>query len=189
MSEHALTEDDFPPHGPQVETFNIDDWISGATRPETVVMLSSKGKEYGEFKVLELELMKAQRAVDDDPDDRLVSVANTEPVRIATEMDRLSKVIEAGRRPFRLRGLSEADLKTLRATTKDMVEDETTAHMLSLCCINPALTAVKWNELRQVLGEGQWAQLLRESNRVSFGEAADVPFSVAASVALRTQEY
>jgi len=176
MTEDTPTPDD--------ATFSIDDWISGATRPETVIMLSSKGHEYGQFKALEVELYAAQKATDTAGDDRLVSVANTEPVRIAAEMDALTKVIDAGRHPFRMRGLSEADLKAMRVATKDLDEDETTAHLLAMCCIDPVLTPAKWVELRQALGEGQWTQCIREANKVSFGESVDVPFSLAASVAL-----
>lgn len=171
---------------PDDATFSIDDWIKGATRPETVIMLSSKGHEYGQFKTLEQDLIAAQKAAADTAgDDRLVSIGNTEPARIAAEMDELAKIIDKGRRPFRLRGLSESDLKTMRAQTKDLDEDDTTAHLLAMCCIDPVLTPAKWVELREVLGEGQWTQAIREANKVSFGEAVDAPFSLAASVALR----
>ena len=170
---------------PDDATFSIDDWISGATRPETVIMLSSKGKEHGEFAALEVELMAAQKAAADKPaDDRLVSVATAEPVRIAEQMDALAKVIDKGRRPFRLRGLNEADLKAIRVATKDLDEDATNEHLLSVCCIEPVLTPAKWAALRQALGEGQYTQAIREANKVSFSESVDVPFSLAASVAL-----
>jgi hypothetical protein len=169
---------------PDDTTFSIDDWISGATRPETVIMLSSKGHEYGQFKALEVELLAAQKATDTAGDDRLVSVANTEPARIAAEMDALAKVIDKGRRPFRLRGLSEPDLKVMRAATKDLDEDETTAHLLSMCCIDPVLTPAKWGELRVALGEGQWAQAIKAANQVSFSESVDAPFCLAASIVL-----
>ena len=169
---------------PDDTTFSIDDWISGATRPETVIMLSSKGHEYGQFKALEVELYAAQKATDTAGDDRLVSVTNTEPARIAAEMDALTKVIDKGRRPFRLRGLSDADLKVMRAATKDLDEDETTAHLLAMCCIDPVLTPAKWVELRQALGEGQYSQAIRAANTVSFGEAVDAPFSLASSIVL-----
>lgn len=172
---------------PDDTTFSIDDWISGATRPETVIMLSSKGHEYGQFKALEVELLAAQKAVSDPPaDDRLVLVGGSDVARIAAEMDALAKVIDAGRHPFRLRGLNDADLKAMRAATKELDEDETTAHLLAMCCIDPVLTPAKWVGLRQALGEGQWTQCIREANRVSFGESVDVPFSLAASVALAT---
>lgn len=176
-----MTTDDTTPDD---TTFSIDDWISGATRPETVIMLSSKGHEYGQFKALEVELLAAQKATDTAGDDRLVSVANTEPARIAAQMDALAKIIDKGRHPFRLRGLNDADLKAMRAATKDLDEDETTAHLLAMCCIDPVLTPAKWVELRQALGEGQYTQAIREANKVSFGESVGVPFSLAASVAL-----
>ena len=177
MPEDTPTPDD--------ATFSIDDWISGATRPETVIMLSSKGHEYGQFKALEVELYAAQKAAEDKPaDDRLVSVASAEPARIAAEMDALAKVIDAGRHPFRLRGLNESDLKAMRAATKDLDEDETTAHLLSMCCIDPVLTPAKWVELRQALGEGQYTQAIREANKVSFAESVDAPFSLASSIVL-----
>lgn len=169
---------------PDDTTFSIDDWISGATRPETVIMLSSKGHEYGQFKALEVELLAAQKATDTAGDDRLVSVANTEPVRIAAEMDALAKVVDKGRRPFRLRGLSESDLKLMREATKDLGEDETTADLLSRCCIDPVLTPAQWGQLREALGEGQYTQAIREANKVSFGESVDAPFSLASSVVL-----
>lgn len=170
---------------PDDTTFSIDDWISGATRPETVIMLSSKGHEYGQFKALEVELSAAQKAAADTVDDRLVG--GSDVARIAAEMDALVKVIDAGRHPFRLRGLSDPDLKAMRAATKDLDEDETTAHLLAMCCIDPVLTPAKWGQLRIALGEGQYTQAIREANRVSFGEAVDAPFSIAASVALATQ--
>ena len=181
MPEDTPTPDD--------TTFSIDDWISGATRPETVITLSSKGKEHGEFAALEIELFAAQKAAADKPaDDRLVSAATTEPARIAEQMEALRQVIDAGRHQFRLRGLSESDLKAIRVATKDLDEDAMNEHLLSVCCIEPVLTPAKWVELRQALGEGQWTQCIREANKVSFAEAPSVPFSLAASVALAAKE-
>lgn len=188
-----MTKIDMPT--PDDKTFSIDDWISGATRPETVIMLSSKGHECGQFAALEVELMAAQKAATDKPaDDRLVSVATAEPARIAAEMEALRQVIDAGRHPFRLRGLAETapegdsqpDLKTMRAQTKDLDEDATNAVLLSACCISPQLTPAKWTALRSVLGEGQWVAAVKAATRVSFGGSVDVPFSLAASVALAT---
>lgn len=170
---------------PDPTTFSIDDWISGATRPEDVVTLSSKGHEYGQYKALELELLRSQKVTDDNPDDRLVSTSSHEPVRIATEMADLAKVIDSGRHPFRLRGIGGPDLKAMQAETEDMDDDEKSAHMLALCCIDPVLTPTQWNNLRVAIGEGQYTQVIRAANRVSFGEAVGAPFSVAASVALR----
>ena len=170
---------------PDDATFSIDDWISGATRPETVIMLSSKGHEYGQFKALEVELYAAQKAAEDKPaDDRLVSVASTEPARIAEQMEALRQVIDAGRHPFRLRGLSESDLKAIRVATKELDEDATNEHLLSVCCIEPVLTPAKWAALREAIGEGQWLAAIRAANQVSFGESVVAPFSLAASVAL-----
>lgn len=170
---------------PDDATFSIDDWISGATRPETVVMFSSKGHEHGQFKALEVKLLAAQKSTDTSGDDRLVSAGNTAPAKIAAEMDALAKVIDKGRRPFRFRGLSESDLKQVREATKDLSDDDdTNAYLLSVCCIDPVLTPAKWSALREALGEGQWTQAIREANKVSFGDAVDAPFSLAASVAL-----
>jgi hypothetical protein len=166
-------------------TFSIDDWINGATRPEDVIVLSSKGKEWGEYKALELELMKATRAADSTPDDdRLVTVANAEPVRIATQMDAKAKVIDKGRRPFHFRGISGPELETMRAETKDLDDEQTSTHILALCCIDPALTPAKWAEVRVALGEGQYTQAVNVAKQVTFGEAVSAPFSVAASVVL-----
>jgi hypothetical protein len=179
-----MTKIDMPT--PDDKTFSIDDWIAGATRPETVITLSSKGAEYGRFKSLEVELLAANKAAADNPDDRLISVSAGEPLRIATQMDALAKVIDAGRHPFRLRGLSEADLKSVRIASKDLDEDATNELLLSICCVDPVLTPAKWGALRQAVGEGQWMGAVNASNRITFGETVDVPFSLAASVALKT---
>lgn len=177
--------DDTP--APDPDTFDIEAWISGATRPETVIMLSSKGHEYGQFKALEVQLLSAQKAGEDAPaDDRLVSVASAEPRRIAEQMEALAKVIDKGRRPFRLRGLSASDLKAVRAESKDLDEDDTNALLLSKACIDPVLTPAQWGALREAIGEGQFVQAVHEANKVSFGDATDAPFSLAASVVLRT---
>lgn len=184
-----MTTKDTTPQ-PVEDAFDIEAWLAGASRPETVVMLSSKGHEYGEYKKLELQLQAAQKADDDEFDQRLGSGA--EARRIASEMDALSKVIDAGRRPFRLRGLAEVaapgdtqpDLQTIRKQSKDLDQDGQNAALLAACCIDPVLTPAKWSALRAALGEGQWVQLIREANRVSFADAVDAPFSVAASVAL-----
>jgi hypothetical protein len=171
---------------PDPATFSIDDWIAGATRPETVIMLSSKGAEYGKFKSLEVDLLAAQKAADNETDQRLMSGA--EPRRIAAEMEALRETIDAGRHPFRLRGLSEADLKSVRVASKDLDEDATNELLLSICCVDPVLTPAKWAALRQAVGEGQWTGAIKAANQVTFGEAVDVPFSLAGSVALSTPE-
>jgi hypothetical protein len=182
---------------PDDATFSIDDWIKGATRPETIIMLSSKGHECGQFAALELQLLAAQKASSDGTpgDDRLVSVASAEPVQIATEMDALAKVIEGGRRPFRFKGLPEnpvegdpqPSLKQLREQSKDADEDDANAALLAACCIDPALTPAQWAKTRGALGEGQYVQAIRAARQVTYGEAPSVPFSVAASVVLSTQ--
>ena len=53
-----------------------------------------------------------------------------------------------------------------------------------MCCIEPVMTPAKWAALRVAIGEGQWLSAIRAANKVSFGESVDVPFSLAASVAL-----
>lgn len=169
---------------PDDTTFSIDDWISGATRPETVIMLSSKGHEYGQFKSLEVELLAAQKAANDETDQRLTS--GVEPRRIAAEMEVLRQSIDAGRHPFHLRGLSESDLKAIREATKDLDEDATNEHLLAKCCIEPVLTPAKWAALREAIGEGQWLSAIRAANQVSFEGSVDAPFCLAASVILAT---
>ena len=179
-----MTTNDTP--APDDTTFDIDAWIAGASRPEDVIMLSSKGKEYGQFKALEVELLAAQKAAGDESDQRLVS--SGEPARIAAEMDVKAKVIDAGRRPFRLRGLSDVDLKAISEQSKDLDEAATSALLLSLCCVEPVLTPAQWGGLRTALGEGQFNQATKAANRVSFSEAMDAVFSLAASVVRATSK-
>lgn len=189
-----MTKIDMPT--PDDKTFSIDDWLTGATRPEDVITLSSKGAEYGQFKALELQLLAANKAAADNPDDRLVSIGAAEPRRIALEMDALAKVVDAGRHPFRFRGLPELpvngdpqpSLKALRETNKDADEDDINAALLAACCIDPPMTPHQWNNLRGAIGEGQYVQAIRTARQVTYGEAPNSPFSVAASVALATQQ-
>lgn len=182
---------DKPTPAPDDSAFSIEDWLAGATRPETVISLSSKGREYGEYRAKEVELMKAERAAADNPDDRLVTASGNEPARIAREMDALAKVIDSGMREFRFRGLDEEhDLKAVRdAKDKENLDEEgVAAVMMSLCCIDPVMTPAQWKAARSALGEGQWNQATRTANTVTFGEAVTVPFSVAASVAAATNQ-
>jgi len=168
---------------PDPDAFDIEAWISGATRPETVIMLSSKGHEVGQFKALEVQLLAAQKAAEDNYDDQRLGGLPAGR-QIAAQMDALAKVIDKGRRPFRLRGLSVSDLKAVRVESKDLDEDDTNALLLSKACIDPVLAPAQWGALREAIGEGQFVQAVREANKVSFGDATDAPFSLAASVAL-----
>jgi hypothetical protein len=193
------TKDTFPNHpfiAPDPDTFDIEAWISGATRPETVITLSSKGHECGEFAALELQLLAANKAAEDAPgDDRLVSVASAEPRRIAEQMAALAKVIDKGRRPFRFRGLPEYPvegdpqpcLKAIREANKDADEDDANMTLLAACCVSPAMTPAQWAKIRGALGEGQFVQAIRAARQVTYEEAPSSVFSVAASVALQTQ--
>lgn len=182
---------------PDPDTFDVEAWISGATRPETVITLSSKGHEFGEFAALELQLLAANKAAADKPaDDRLVSVGSAEPRRIAERMDALAKVIDAGRRPFRFKGLPEYPvdgdpqpcLKALREQSKDADEDDTNMALLAACCIDPAMTPAQWAKVRGALGEGQYVQAIRAARQVTYDAAPSSVFSVAASVALAARE-
>jgi hypothetical protein len=185
MPEDTPTPDD--------TTFSIDDWLSGATRPEGVITLSSKGRECGEFAALEVQLFAANKSAEDKPaDDRLVSVGSAEPRQIAEQMDALVKVIDKGRRPFRFRGLPEnpvdgdpqPSLKALREANKDADEDDMNMALLAACCVDPAMTQAQWAKTRAALGEGQYVQCIRTARQVTYGDAPSVPFSVAASVVL-----
>lgn len=189
-----MTTKDTP--APDDKTFSIDDWLAGATRPEIVITLSSKGHECGEFAALELRLLAAQKITETSGDDRLVSVGSAEPRRIAEQMDTLAKTVDKGRRPFRFKGLPELPvqgdpqpcLKALREANKDADEDDSNMALLAACCIDPAMTPQQWATLRGALGEGQYVQAIRAARTATYGDAPQTPFSVAASVALAASE-
>src|SRR5438128_878562 len=106
------------------EDFNLDDWIEGASLPETSVTVVGDGKLKAEFEELDEQLKRARATYDDD---RLVDPS----AEVAERMRDVSQRMKASERTFRFRALTRAEAKSVSAETPKDDSGEPEADLLA----------------------------------------------------------
>ena len=168
------------------EDFNLDDWIEGASLPETSVTVVGDGKLKAEFEELDEQLKRAQSTYDDD---RLVDPS----AEVAERMRDVSQRMKASERTFRFRALTRAEGKAVSAETPKDDSGEPDADLLAAAwlaasSVSPKMTADQAVRIRARIGEGQFNALWTASWGISNDRHPDIPFSLAASVALSNRD-
>ena len=171
------------------DEFDLDAWISGAKLPERSVTVYGRADLVAEFEGLEERL----HAIKDDepPADRLG--VTSESVRIAGRMESLRQEMKGSALTFRFRALTRDEQKAITDAApkgKDGEPDQlyVAANWIAKACISPGMTAAQAEQMRPRLGEGQYASLWDTAWTVSNAKHVDVPFSLAASGILSTQD-
>lgn len=185
----------------------IEAALEGAKRPEKTVPLCLRGDLQGEWETLERQLRDARRNAETDA--RLTG--NSEPRRLAEQLDKLTEQMHESTVTFRLRGLSRTryhNLLTAHPPTQGDEDEQMLGFapvtfwpdLVRACTVAPEVTERQWARLLGgtwtddkgnaveedgTLTAGQFEKL-REAAAALNVRAPDVPFSSAASEILRT---
>ena len=172
------------------EGFDLDAWISGAKLPTRTATVYGRADLLGEYEELEQTLSDARAARekrDGAGDDRLTGRSDEQ--RIAEQMDAIRDTLMASKLLFKFRALLDAEVEQTRKDAgKGASPDEITYRLLTVQVIHPEVPWEKWAKIRQGIGEGQFNQMLEVAAAATQDKRVSVPFSLAASVALNTQD-
>lgn len=168
------------------DDFDLEGWISSAKLPERSVALCARGDLLADHKQAD-ERLRALRPAQD------LMMGEADPRRAAAQVVRdLEDQIEAATRTFRVRALTAAEQDKIRGESakdkKGEVEfGDFSARWLAVSTVSPTLTVEQVRRLRDALGEGQYLDWFNTSSQAT-NDRVSVPFSPAASAALRTPE-
>lgn len=157
-------------------------------RPEREVRVCLDADLAAEHDRLDRELQTAQR-------DGALSLADTgKAAELARQVRDLQERMEESTVPFRVRALSGFERDELLEKYppregKDEWFDATVGqfYLLAKACVDPAMTEDDARELHQEMGAAEFGKLTVAAWQLS-NQPFDVPFSLAASVTLRSSE-
>ena len=162
------------------DVFDLDSWIDGAKLPEKSVTVYGRADLAARYYELEQQLSDERN----NPDERL---GGNTPATIAAEMTKVRDAMQASALTFTFRAI--LDDETAKAKKDHPAnEDARTYAILALQAINPKVPAEKWPMIRSKIGEGQFMALLEAAASASYDRTVSVPFSLAHSAALSTQD-
>lgn len=164
------------------DEFDLDDWISGAKLPEKSATVYGRADLVAEYEALDRQLRGEGKP--EFVDDRLTGDPR---VSLAQRMDQIRKDMEASALTFRFRAVLDSETKALREGNKGSEED-LTFQILSVQCVAPRVSPEQWPRIREKIGDGQFAHLLEAAGSASYDRQVSVPFSLAASALLKTEE-
>jgi hypothetical protein len=167
--------------------FDLDAWIDDASLPETSVTVVGDGKLKAEYEELDEQFRRARATYADA--DRLVDPTTD----IAAQMLAVNARMKASERTFRFRALTRAESKTIiaEAPKDDSGEpdaDYLAAAWLAASSVYPRMTPEQAAKIRAKIGEGQFGSMWAAAWGISNDRRPDVPFSLAASVALNSKD-
>lgn len=186
MSETFTKPDD------DCDGFDLEGWITGLRLPERVAVVYGRGDLHAEWQALEQRFEDARRARekrDGAGDERLTG--QSEERRLAEQMEQIRGELIASKRSFRLRALADPAeaVKQVKAEAgKGASQTEITYRMLERQAVEPKVTWQQWRAIHQGIGDGQFAHILETANKATGDRKVDVPFSLAASAVLSTQD-
>lgn len=173
-----------------VDSFDLDAWITGAKLPERSVTVFGRPDLMGEYESLEAELTRLRSVeTDDQPTDDRLTTRSPEG-QIADRMHELRQEMQRSSLVFRFRSLAPGELEeVLEEAGKGSAPEEKTYRCLARQCVAPA--GVTWQQMRDLnkrIGEGYFsATILTTAAAAREANAVTLPFSLAASVARSTE--
>lgn len=153
------------------EAFDLDKWLSGTTRIVKYVDIYGKPGLQAEIDELDSLLRRTEDT--------------TERHAIAERIEALRTEMEASRVGFKFTSLADERVTALRDEHKD--DEDYALAVAAEQCVTPAgFTLERMRALFAAIGEGYFAQtVLATANAAQQGMGVTVPFSSAASAALR----
>lgn len=165
--------------------FDLDSWISGAKLPEKAVTVYGRADLVAEFGELEQRLLSLQSG-EGVQDDRLTGDPR---IPIARQMDELREQMKSSALTFRFRALLKDEVTPIRQAAPKDKDGEPDAehvalHWIAAASVSPKVTPEQAGQIRERIGEGQFAALWEAAYSASNDRRVSVPFSLAASAAL-----
>lgn len=168
----------------------LEAWIDGARLPEEVATVYGRRDLRAEYLALEQQLIEARETREKNErggDDRLTSRATER--QIAERMDAIRDEMVKSKRTFRFRGILDTEIEKIKAEApKGTSPAGITYRILAAQAVEPKLSWEQVERIHASIGEGQFNTLLEAAHKASADGRVDVPFSLAASVALNTKE-
>lgn len=165
--------------------FDLDSWISGARLPEKAVTVYGRADLVAEFAELEQRLL-AMQSGEGVQDDRLTGDPR---IPLARQMDDLREQMKSSALTFRFRALLKDEVVKIREAAPkkqdgDPDDDYVAHHWISAASVSPKVTPEQAAQIRERIGEGQFAALWEAAYSTANDRRVSVPFSLAASAAL-----
>jgi hypothetical protein len=188
MSGEAFTKPtDDEDKGPDVETFNVRQWIKGTALVTRSVTVCGMPHLMGAIEDLKDQLERAQATEFDDER----PLARSTAMRLAEELEAARAQMFDSMVTFRFRGLRPGEYEKIRAEVGEDVPDEDYQyHLYAAVCVKPE--GLTWEDFKAMhVGddeagiEGLGAYFLhtigRKATQAIEGTGVDVPFSSASS--------
>lgn len=154
----------------------FDAWLTTARLPERSVTVYGRADLVAEMEELEQQLRSTRGAV---VDDRLGGASG--PGMVASRIEELRAQMSASAMTFRFRALTKAESRAVldgapRGADGERDEDHVAAHWVAAGCVSHAMTAEQVREVRDRIGEGQFASLWDAAWGASNDKRVSVPF-------------
>lgn len=145
-------------------SFDIDAWLDGASRPETVVELHRAGHLLATLADIEARMRVAEAT---SPQDR--SITDESPESLGEEWSRVAQEWADSALRVRVRALTTPEIKKARKAAKDAKapEDDHVLWVVAAGTVEPQLTPEQLVTLRDRIGEGELAVLSAAVLRLS----------------------
>lgn len=163
--------------------FDLDAWIDGAKLPEKAVTVYGRADLVAEHHELNQRLQDAGRD-DGLQDDRLTG---SPAGRLAQQIRDIEEQMRKSALTFRFRAILDADVEAAKKAHPSN-DDARAYFMLTKQVVHPQVTEAQWPKIRERIGEGQFEALLNAAAEASRQRQISVPFSLAASAALNTED-
>lgn len=161
-----MSDDELDP-----KTFDVDAWLSGATRVTKMVEFYAKTALHGEIDYLD---SLAADAEGDERDD------------LNSRADALREEMKASLVRFMISSIPERRVDAITKQFKPKDAEGRTFAVMAEQIVSPAMTAEQLETLRDAVGDGYFAQtLVATCLAAQQGISVSVPFSSAASRARR----
>lgn len=174
--------------------FDIDAWISGATKPERSVTIYQDGRAYADFEQAhaewnDLSQRRSTRDNDDSGHDPSLSDADPLDEELREVADRMRDSLERAReRKVTLRFRAEASrtdyVALMKRHAKALENDPQVVyyHLAAKCFVGQKSAASSWKKMRAVIGDGQWAKIVKAIDGACLSEDVTPDFSLPLSL-------
>lgn len=175
--------------------FDIDNWISGAKKPERSVTIYRDGSAYADFEQAHEEYnhLSQQRVTRDEAQgaqgEASLADEDTYDAQLEAIVDRMQDAYErctADELVLRFRAnATRDDAKRLMARyAKEIEKDDQTAyyHLAAKCYVGQRTSASTWKKMRAAIGDGQWVKIMQAIDGACFSTDVKPDFSLPLSV-------
>lgn len=163
--------------------FDLDAWIDGAKLPEKAVTVYGRADLVAEHYELTKQLEDA--STDEARGDERLS--GSPGPRLARQIREVEDQMRSSALTFRFRAILDADVEAAKKAHPSN-DDARAYFMLAQQVVHPQVAEEQWPKIRARIGEGQFEALLNAAAEASHQRQISVPFSLAASAALSTED-